>query len=84
MELRIENLCKSYEKKQVINDASFTFEAGKIYGLLGRNGAGITFLICSLLSSWMVWPMVVIGFICLIQAISFLCMSDKTFAEKYH
>ncbi|MGM9851311.1 MAG: NINE protein [Muribaculaceae bacterium] len=51
---------------------------------LGRNGAGITFLICSLLSSWMVWPMVVIGFICLIQAISFLCMSDKTFAEKYH
>ena len=44
MELRIENLCKSYEKKQVINDASFTFEAGKIYGLLGRNGAGKTTL----------------------------------------
>lgn len=44
MELRIENLAKSYENKQVICDASFTFESGKIYGLLGRNGAGKTTL----------------------------------------
>lgn len=44
MELRIENLVKSYEKKEVICDASFTFESGKIYGLLGRNGAGKTTL----------------------------------------
>lgn len=51
---------------------------------LGRNGAGVGFLICFLLLSWMVWPMFIIGFICLIQAISYLCMSDQTFAEKYH
>ena len=42
MELRVENLCKSFEKKNVLCDASFNFESGKIYGLLGRNGAGKT------------------------------------------
>ena len=40
----IENLKKSYEKKEVLKDISFSFEQGKIYGLLGRNGAGKTTL----------------------------------------
>lgn len=40
----IEHLSKSYEKRQVLRDIDFTFEAGKIYGLLGRNGAGKTTL----------------------------------------
>jgi len=44
MKLRIEHLSKSFEKKQVLRDIDFTFEAGKIYGLLGRNGAGKTTL----------------------------------------
>ena len=44
MQFIIEHLEKSYEKKQVLKDISFTFEAGKIYGLLGRNGAGKTTL----------------------------------------
>lgn len=44
MEFTIEHLSKSYEKKQVLRDIDFTFEAGKIYGLLGRNGAGKTTL----------------------------------------
>lgn len=44
MRFVIEELCKSYDKKQVLKGASFTFEAGKIYGLLGRNGAGKTTL----------------------------------------
>lgn len=44
MEFKLDNLSKSYEKKQVICDTSFTFESGKIYGLLGRNGAGKTTL----------------------------------------
>lgn len=35
-------LSKSFEKKLVLKDISFTFEEGKIYGLLGRNGAGKT------------------------------------------
>lgn len=42
MEFVIEHLSKSYETKKVLVDISFTFESGKIYGLLGRNGAGKT------------------------------------------
>lgn len=44
MNFTIENLKKSYEKKEVLKDISFSFEQGKIYGLLGRNGAGKTTL----------------------------------------
>ncbi len=44
MKFIIEHLEKNFEKKQVFKDISFTFEAGKIYGLLGRNGAGKTTL----------------------------------------
>lgn len=40
MNFVIEHLSKAFEKKQVLKDISFTFESGKIYGLLGRNGAG--------------------------------------------
>lgn len=42
MKFVIENLSKHFEKKEVLKDVSFTFESGKIYGLLGRNGAGKT------------------------------------------
>lgn len=42
MKLHIKNLNKSFKKNKVIIDASYTFEQGKIYGLLGRNGAGKT------------------------------------------
>ncbi len=42
MKLEIINLCKSYGKKEVLKDIDFIFEEGKIYGLLGRNGAGKT------------------------------------------
>lgn len=44
MRLTIENLTKSFDKKQVLKNINFTFESGKIYGLLGRNGAGKTTL----------------------------------------
>ena len=44
MKFVIEHLSKSFEKKQVLKDITFSFEAGKIYGLLGRNGAGKTTL----------------------------------------
>lgn len=44
MEFRIEHLKKNYEKKEVLKDIDFTFESGKIYGLLGRNGSGKTTL----------------------------------------
>lgn len=42
MKLVVENLKKSFGKKDVLKSVNFTFEEGKIYGLLGRNGAGKT------------------------------------------
>lgn len=42
MELKITNLNKSYGEKKVLENVEFTFEEGKIYGLLGINGAGKT------------------------------------------
>lgn len=44
MRFTIENLSKSFEKKEVLKNINFSFESGKIYGLLGRNGAGKTTL----------------------------------------
>ena len=44
MKFVIEHLAKRFEQKEVLKDIDFTFEAGKIYGLLGRNGAGKTTL----------------------------------------
>lgn len=42
MQLEIKNIVKNYEEKEVLKGVNYTFEAGKIYGLLGRNGAGKT------------------------------------------
>ena len=42
MKFIIEHLSKQFDKKEVLRDIDFTFESGKIYGLLGRNGAGKT------------------------------------------
>ena len=42
MKLIIKNLEKKFDKKQVLKNINFEFEHGKIYGLLGRNGAGKT------------------------------------------
>ncbi len=44
MKLIIENLSKAFGKKEVLASASFTFEKGIIYALLGRNGSGKTTL----------------------------------------
>ena len=42
MRLIVKDLKKNFEKKEVLKDINFKFEKGKIYGLLGRNGAGKT------------------------------------------
>ncbi len=42
MQLTIKNLTKTYGEKTVLQNVDFTFEEGKIYGLIGRNGAGKT------------------------------------------
>lgn len=44
MQLVIENIKKSFGKKEVLKGISFTFDQGHIYGLLGRNGSGKTTL----------------------------------------
>lgn len=44
MKLILESIEKSFNEKEVLKGASFTFETGLIYGLLGRNGAGKTTL----------------------------------------
>ncbi|MBO4637395.1 MAG: ABC transporter ATP-binding protein [Clostridiales bacterium] len=42
MEFVISHLVKNYGSKQVLKDVDFVFEESRIYGLLGRNGAGKT------------------------------------------
>lgn len=42
MELIVRDLVKKFDKKEVLKGASFKFSQGRIYGLLGRNGAGKT------------------------------------------
>lgn len=44
MKLILNGLEKRFEQKEVLRGATFTFESGNIYGLLGRNGAGKTTL----------------------------------------
>lgn len=43
--IEIRKLVKILKKKIVLNDISFNFEKGKIYGLYGRNGSGKTMLL---------------------------------------
>ena len=40
--VEFKNVCKSFDKKQILKDVSFTIESGKIVGLLGKNGMGKT------------------------------------------
>lgn len=42
MKLVVNNLNKRFENKVILNNVNYEFEEGKIYGLLGRNGAGKT------------------------------------------
>lgn len=44
----VKNVTKRYGKNEVLKDVSLTCEAGKIYGLIGRNGSGKTVLLKSI------------------------------------
>jgi ABC-2 type transport system ATP-binding protein len=46
MELFLKDIRKSFDNKEVLKGSSFHFEKGKIYGLLGRNGAGKNIYLC--------------------------------------
>ena len=42
--VRVEQLTKTYGKDTVLDGVSVNFEAGKIHGIIGRNGSGKTML----------------------------------------
>ncbi|MFD2628828.1 ABC transporter ATP-binding protein [Oceanobacillus kapialis] len=42
MKIEVKNLTKRYKENVALNNVSFTLEGSKLYGLLGRNGAGKT------------------------------------------
>ena len=42
MKIEVKNLSKKYKDKYALNNVSFTLNEPKIFGLLGRNGAGKT------------------------------------------
>ena len=47
--LRVKNISKSINNKQIINEISFNISEGQIVGLLGPNGAGKTTIFYSIL-----------------------------------
>ncbi len=40
MQIIVKNISKKFKKVTVLNNVNMTFESGKIYGLIGRNGSG--------------------------------------------
>lgn len=42
MLFRVEKLCKSYNRKRVVNEVDYAVDRGELVGLLGTNGAGKT------------------------------------------
>lgn len=52
MKIKTENLTKTFKGSKVLDNISYSFDSGKIYGLSGRNGSGKTMLmraICGLI-----------------------------------
>lgn len=43
--VEIKNYCKSIKSRQILNNVSYNFEYGKIYGIYGHNGSGKTMLL---------------------------------------
>ena len=42
MNLYVKSISKSIKGEKVLDDISYTFESGKIYGIYGKNGSGKT------------------------------------------
>lgn len=43
--IKLENLYKEYDENVVLNNINISFEKGKVYGIVGRNGSGKTLLL---------------------------------------
>ena len=46
--IEVKNITVKIKKETILKDVSYIFEAGKIYGLRGRNGAGKTMFLRAL------------------------------------
>ncbi len=40
MEIKVNNLYKSFKKVTIVNGVNITFSSGKVYGIIGQNGSG--------------------------------------------
>lgn len=40
MKIEVKNLSKKFKNEEIINNINITFESGKIYGIIGKNGSG--------------------------------------------
>lgn len=47
--IRVEDLCKSFDNKQVLSDINVTFDTGKVNLIIGKSGSGKTVLLKSLI-----------------------------------
>lgn len=45
MKIEVKDVCKSFRKKQVLDNVNYTFISGNIYGLSGINGVGKSVLL---------------------------------------
>ncbi len=45
MKIEVKDVCKSFRKKQVLDNVNYTFLSGNIYGLSGINGVGKSVLL---------------------------------------
>ena len=45
MEIKLENVSKRFKNENVLNGISYSFESGKIYPIVGRNGSGKSVLL---------------------------------------
>ena len=44
MKIEVKNLSKKIKKRDILSNINITFESGKVYGIVGRNGSGKTML----------------------------------------
>lgn len=50
--IKIQNISKTIDKKTIISNCNYTFQKGKVHGIIGRNGSGKSMLlkmICGLI-----------------------------------
>ena len=45
MKIEVKNVQKRFKKNIILDQVNVTFESGKIYGFVGRNGSGKTVLL---------------------------------------